>query len=284
MQIDISARKETQRWFNGQPMGSSIDLAVCPRDVNPDTKTAQLADSKAEFYGRIGRLMKQGYDRSVSLRPERGDIGFVNWVHEPILSQDIANWDEFEHAFYKTLSVDLRDCIRDIQSFANPNEAEAQAQFEEYLALYALLRHRVGLKQYGFADTWLTLQAGVGTATSHIVKLAPKVYETSQRDIALTRKSHKPLLRLASMSIDQLMYFDDAYLGNPNADDFLTTTSRGTVDFTKQCIEDIDAQTNNHQPTIGCPVLLTRDATKYLWQWGITAAQKCNLFTDVPCQ
>ena len=284
MPINPEAHKETRLWHQSQPVESKIDLSVCPRDLADDESATQLAVSKPEFYGRIGQLIEQGYHRSVSSRPQRGDIGFVNWVHEPITSRDISNWDELEHAFYTTLSVDLRDYIQEIQQFAEPDEEVAQAMFDDYLALYALLRHRVGLKRYGFADTWLSLQAGVGTATSHIAKLAPNVYTTAQCDIATTVKSHKPLLRLAAMGIDQLMYFDEAYLGNPKAQNYLTVTRRGTIDFSQEVIDDIGQHENSHEPTIGCPILLTKDATKTLWQWGVTSAQKSGLFTAEPCR
>jgi len=283
MPIDSSARKEAHAWFLGQPQTQPLDVSVCPSSLSYGEKITDLRTSKPEYYGRVARLIIASVDTSHKAREQRQPLGFVSWNNEPILPESIEDFRGFETAFYTTLAADMQQFIIDIRTF-DYEDKQATLAFEEFLALRALLRQRTALKQYGFGDPTLDLQAGIGTATTHIAKLLPLMVDyLASQEIpteampSIIKQSHKPIMRLAAMSGLDLVAFGEKHLPFNQDDTFLKLNDRGLLDFQDTVIEELEPDGTDFGPTVGCPVLFGHDTTKNLWQWGVDAAEKCGL-------
>ncbi len=249
-----------------------------------------LAKSRPEFYGRAARIIEMCLDRTFSQLGQRGKLGLIDSTGMPISSEEITDFETLGYKMNASLITDVHSVINTMRSYK-----EDMHDFDEFLDFELINHNRALLRGIGINDPRFPFYAGISTATSHISKLLQQFsdfceqegYEHSQK-VQIIEKSHKPLMRLSSISIDQLVIFQDNYITKLNQNDLLKVRKNGnneSIDFRIDILQlepkegvTLGSKETSSKPHIGCPVLFGRNQVRDLWRWGTAIADSSNLF------
>lgn len=295
----LPPRAEAKNVRNAPP--SSCPHIESLRQHEPGTEGGIEAMRRArpEYYGRLAAVMEPIIDAAYEDYGKTKELRFTHGPNKFRVAPDeidrlVISRSQDPDQKMPTLSGFWRRALVEQVE----NEIASSKELENVVILENLMDsmkgHKSTVKERGLDKI---LQAGCGTAAYTTTRLLELLDVSLKSDgyaaaarVAIIRQSTGPLIKAASMSVNDIDTLVDSHMelflrSNFNRDTgafppIFKMINHNRAHFSDEFNSSIDRLTKyttaDERPVIGCPILLNRGQAVKLWEWGLEMGVKAG--------